>query len=125
MPESAGKTAAACLLAWIVPGAGHLLLGKLGRAAIFFGCIVSMFSLGLAMQGELAGTQFTDLFSVLKLVADLGAGLLYFIASAGGMGKGEITAATFDYGNVYLYGAGLLNMLIVLDAFDIAMGRKS
>ena len=40
------------------------------------------------------------------------------------IGKGEITSLTFDYGNVFLYGAGLLNMLIVLDAFDIAVGRK-
>lgn len=77
------------------------------------------------MQGELAGTQFTDLFSVLKFGADLGVGLLYFLAKVSGFGSGQITAFTFDYGNVFLYGAGLLNMLIVLDAFDIAMGRKS
>ena len=41
-----------------------------------------------------------------------------------GAGGGEVTAATFEYGNTFLIVAGLLNFLVVLDAFDIAMGRK-
>jgi hypothetical protein len=31
---------------------------------------------------------------------------------------------TWEYGNCFLIVAGLLNALVVLDAFDIAMGRK-
>lgn len=125
MRQTWGEIAAACILAWMVPGAGHLYLRKLGRAAIFFACILSMFSLGLSMQGELVGINFNDLFSALKFFADIGVGLPYFVAGAANLGMGQITAITFDYGNIFLYGAGLLNMLIVLDAFDIAMGRKN
>jgi TM2 domain-containing membrane protein YozV len=122
--QSAFKIAASCVLAWLVPGAGHFLLGKIGRAAIFFVCIISMFVLGIYMQGELVGPSFSDFFGSLKFFAELGMGLIYFLGRTANIGKGEITAFTFDYGNVFLYGAGLLNMLIVFDAFDIAMGRK-
>ena len=41
-----------------------------------------------------------------------------------GRGGGTVTAATWEYGNTFMIVAGLLNSLIVLDAFDIAMGRK-
>ena len=37
---------------------------------------------------------------------------------------GTVTAVTYEYGNCFLIVAGLLNSLVVLDAFDIAMGRK-
>ncbi len=33
-------------------------------------------------------------------------------------------AVTYEYGNAFLIVAGLLNMLVVLDAWDIAVGRK-
>ena len=35
-----------------------------------------------------------------------------------------MTAATYEYGNTYLIVAGLLNFLVILDAFDIGKGRK-
>ena len=111
-------------MAWLVPGAGHLYLGKFGRAAIFFACVLPMFLLGIKLQGEVVGANLSDFFGFLKFFSEIGAGLLYFVSRLMGIGKGEITALTFDYGNVFLYGAGLLNMLIVLDAFDIAVGRK-
>jgi len=33
-------------------------------------------------------------------------------------------AVTYEYGNAFLIVAGLLNMLVVVDAWDIALGRK-
>ena len=39
-------------------------------------------------------------------------------------GNGTVTAVTYEYGNTFLMTAGLLNALVILDAFDIAMGRK-
>lgn len=48
----------------------------------------------------------------------------YFIASGLGLGPGLVTAASYEYGNAFLIVAGLLNMLVVLDAYDIALGRK-
>jgi hypothetical protein len=120
------KAAIACGIAWLIPGAGHLYLGKIGRAAIFFSCILPMFLIGVGLQGEIVGAKSPsdDFFGFLKFFAEIGSGLLYFVSRISEIGKGEITSLTFDYGNVFLYGAGLLNMLIVLDAFDIAVGRK-
>jgi hypothetical protein len=51
-------------------------------------------------------------------------GLAYFVALRSGAGQGVMTAQTFDYGWAFLIVSGLLNYLIVLDAFDIAQGRK-
>jgi hypothetical protein len=57
-------------------------------------------------------------------LADLGVGLPYIVARAVGAGAGRVVAITYEYGNTFLIVAGLLNMLVVLDAFDIAKGRK-
>jgi hypothetical protein len=33
-------------------------------------------------------------------------------------------AASFEYGNTFTIASGLLNMLVCLDAYDVALGRK-
>lgn len=43
-----------CLAAWVVPGAGHALLGRFRRAALFFALVLGSFGLGLAHDGRLA-----------------------------------------------------------------------
>jgi len=60
----------------------------------------------------------------LAALADLGIGLLYFVAWATGWGGGTVVAPTYEYGNTFLIVAGLLNLLVVIDAYDIAVGRK-
>ena len=118
------KTIAACVAGACVPGLGHALLHKWDRAIIFFGSISIMFALGLRLHGRLFDPGFADLFSILKFVADAGGGLFYWISWLRGLGTGDPTAYTYDFANVFIYVAGLLNMLVVIDAFDIAMGRK-
>lgn len=122
---SASQTAFACAAAALVPGLGHAVMKKWDRAVVFFASIILMFFIGVGLQGRVFGPDFTDLFSSLKFVADAGAGLLYWMARLRGLGAGEPTAYTYDFGNVFIYVAGLLNMLVVVDAFDIARGRKS
>ena len=56
--------------------------------------------------------------------ADIGIGVLYFLAWALGYGAGSVVAPTYEYGNTFLIVAGLLNLLVVIDAYDIALGRK-
>ncbi len=121
---SASQTGFACVAAALVPGLGHAVLKKWDRALVFFASITLMFFIGVALQGRVFGPDFTDLFSTLKFIADAGAGLLYWMARLRGLGIGEPTAYTYDFGNVFIYVAGLLNMLVVVDAFDIARGRK-
>ena len=118
------KTAAACAAGILVPGLGHAILGKWDRALVFCGSISIMFSLGLRLQARLFSPDYSDMFSVLKFIADAGNGLLYWVCWLRGLGPGDPTAYAYDFGNVFVYVAGLLNMLVVVDAFDIAMGRK-
>lgn len=125
LPQVGGiKTAAACVAGALVPGLGHALLAKWDRAAVFFGSITIMFLMGIQLQGRLFNPEFGNLFSVLKFVAEAGCGLLYWIPWLQGLGTGNPTAYTYDYANVFIYVAGLLNMLVVVDVFDIALGRK-
>ena len=114
----------ACAIGILVPGLGHALLRKWGRALIFLFCICLMFVIGLRLQGRLFPPDLSDAFSFLKFAAEAGSGLPYWYSLAVGLGPGEPAAYTYDYGNVFIYVAGLLNMLVVIDAFDIGMGRK-
>jgi hypothetical protein len=121
---SLSHTAVACVAATLVPGLGHAIMKKWDRALVFFASITLMFLIGVRLQGRIFGPDFTDLFSTLKFIADAGAGLLYWVARFNGIGPGQPTAYTYDFGNLFIYVAGLLNMLVIVDAFDIARGRK-
>jgi len=122
--KQSGALVVLCLAAWAIPGAGHLWLGRRVKGAIFFVAITLMFSIGLAVHGRLFPFDFSEPFVGLMALADVSAGFLYFIASALGSGAGDVTAATYEYGNAFLIVAGLLNLLVVLDAYDVAVGRK-
>ena len=113
------------VLAWLVPGSGHFLLRRRRRAAVFAGLILAAFVLGLLLKGELALPQAGDPLSYLAAIADLGNGVLYFLARALGLGRGTVTAVSFEYGNTFLLTAGMMNLLLVLDTYDIAAGRKT
>ena len=112
-----------CMAAWAIPGAGHLLL-KRGKGVVFMATLLLMFATGLALEGRLFSFRISASFDVLWAIGDLGIGLLYFIARSMGYGAGTVTAITYEYGNVFLVVAGILNAFVVLDAFDIAVGRK-
>ncbi len=85
---------------------------------------MSLFSLGLYMDGALVELDRSDLLALFGGLAELGVGLPYFVVDLLGRGGGDVTAVTYEYGYTFLIVAGLLNMLIVLDVFDIAVGRK-
>ena len=53
----------------------------------------------------------------------VGAGLDLLHGTAG-LGAGDVTSPTYEYGNTFLIVAGLLNALVVLDAIDLAKGQK-
>ena len=118
------KTTVACVAGVLIPGLGHALLRKWDRAAVFFGCIAAMMIIGVRLDGCLFDPDFLDIFAILKFVAEAGAGLFYWIPWALGAGTGDNTAYTYNFANVFIYSAGLLNMLTIVDVFDIARGRK-
>jgi hypothetical protein len=83
-----------------------------------------MFAIGLWLEGRLFPFEPSQPLVALAAVADVGIGLTYVAARALGLGAGEVVAVTYEYGNAFLIVAGLLNLLVVIDAWDIALGRK-
>jgi hypothetical protein len=113
-----------CLAAWAVPGAGHLWMGRRQKGIIFLLAIPAMFLAGLLMHGRIFPFDWTEPLVGLAAVANLGAGAPWLLARVVDAGAGTVTAVTYEYGNCFLIVSGLLNSLVVLDAFDIGMGRK-
>ena len=111
-------------LAWAIPGAGHLWLGRRQKGVVFLFALPVMFALGLWLEGALAPFDPTQLLVLLAGFAALGNGVPYLLAAVAGLGDGRVVAVTFEYGNTFLIVSGLLNMLICLDAYDVALGRK-
>ena len=113
-----------CLASWAIPGAGHLWLGRRSKGLIFLIALPLMFAIGVAIRGCLFPFELSDPLVGLACIADFGIGIPYFVASALGLGAGEVRAVTYEYGNAFVMTAGLLNFLVVIDAYDIALGRK-
>lgn len=112
------------LLGWAVPGLGHISQKKYWRGGIFFGCIAAMTGIGLFMGGRIYSFQTENPLTILAFFADIGNGLLYILSRIFSFGEGSLKNITFEFGTAYLAGAGLLNYLVALDAFDIASGKK-
>lgn len=117
-------TALACVIAWLIPGAGHLFLGKAMRAGVYFTGVMILFAAGLYQDGRLFPYE-PGFFGFLRFFADAALGLPYILGKFLGWGTGNIRAFGYEYGNTFLYTAGLINMLLILDVFDIAQKRKA
>jgi hypothetical protein len=113
-----------CAAAWFVPGAGHLLQGRTQKAVIFFVVLVGMFVVGLAFGGRLFPFQLAEPLVFLAAVAEWVVGVPRLVAALGGVGAGDVVRVTYEYGNTFLIAAGLLNALVVLDVYDLAVGRR-
>jgi hypothetical protein len=110
---------------WLVPGAGHLIQKRWIRGILLMFSIVTMFVLGLLMQGRVYRPNGGDILDILGFVGDVGAGGLYIVTQARDWGQGAIAHATADYGTKFLIVAGLLNFISMADAYHIAIGKKS
>ena len=112
------------IVAWIVPGAGHLLQRRWQKGLVFLVILPLMFGVGLILKGRIFPFELTQPLVALAAFATLGNGLPYLVANVLDAGEGLVTAASYEYGNTFLIVSGLLNMLVILDAYDIAVGRK-
>jgi hypothetical protein len=116
------RTITAMVLALLIPGAGHLFLRKYGRAAAFFAIVLALFVIGLSIDGHLY-TPDGSALERLATAGSVGIGLPYFIARHFGP-FGDIRSITFEYGTAFTLTAGLMNWLLIADAYDIAEEKK-
>jgi len=143
---SSGRTAVALVAGWLVPGAGHAVLGRVRRGVLFFVLIMGSFGLGLAHDGRLALYAPREGFlTALQLVANLGVGPADAFARMSVYGEAVYAlpdqyaqaykplietfrarqrSAVSAYGTAYLWSAGLMNLLLLMDVWDIAKRRK-
>lgn len=117
------------LLGWLVPGAGHLLLGRRGRGMIVFATVLFTFAIGLAMHGPMfqitnTGDVLSRLIQYGGFIGDLAAGLIYLVAVWSGYSAPDLAGHQSDYGAKLLVAAGLLNILAMVDAYEISTGQK-
>ncbi|HZQ50709.1 MAG TPA: DUF6677 family protein [Bryobacteraceae bacterium] len=116
-------------LAWLIPGSGHFLLGRRGRAIIFFVTVAVAFLIGVLMRGPLfqpsgSGEVLSRLIQYGGFIGNLACGLFYFLAVWLGYGPPDQAGHDPDYGSKFLVAAGLLNILGMVDAYEIATKQK-
>ena len=114
----------ALVAGWLVPGAGHALLGKWIRAALLMASILGMFAIGVALQGKLYSPNTGEPLDILGFLGDLCAGVLYGVGRLLGWGQAPVLTAVADYGTKFIVVAGLLNVVAAVDAHSLASGRK-
>ncbi|HEV2351733.1 MAG TPA: DUF6677 family protein [Terriglobia bacterium] len=113
-----------CVAAWLIPGCGHYILARKGRALILGTTIIVMFLFGLAMKGEFYAAQPGEYLKSLGFLGEMCVGAAMPVAKFFGYSGGDPFFVSADYGTAFLVSAGMLNVLTILDAYDIAMGRK-
>ncbi len=119
-----GNPWVAAVVAWLVPGAGHWYLGRRGRALAFLGLVAASLALGVALHGNLYRPLPGQPLSYLATLGSMGMGLPYFLLRYLAGYTGEVIAPGYEYGTAFILTAGLMNLLLVLDAWDIALGKK-
>ncbi len=123
-----GAWAPAVALGWLIPGGGHFLLKRPGRGALLLASVSSMFLCGIMMQGAMfqpqSGDMLTTLINTGGFIGDMCSGILYLMSSWFGYNQADLAGHVHDYGTKFLVTAGLLNVLAMVDAFEIATGRK-
>jgi hypothetical protein len=123
--EAGGMFPAIVLFAgWLVPGAGHVILGKWVRGLLLAAAILTMFAIGVALQGKVYIPNTGEPLDMLGFVGDLGVGLPYLLARLFGWGQAPVLIAIADYGTKFIVVSGLLNIVAAVDAHSLATGRK-
>lgn len=124
-PRTVAKALGAAALAWVFPGLGHFYLRRPRTAILYAVIVTATFLLGLSFQGRLYTPEPGQPLTILATFAVYGAGLLNIAARLMSANpNGSILSVTYEYGCAYVLTAGLMNLLLMLDAFDIAIGRK-
>ncbi len=119
-----GNPLAAAALAWVLPGAGHFYLGRRGRGLAFTGLVFLSMLAGVWLDGRLYWPLPGQPLTFLGTLGEMGFGAAFFVLRYLADYRGEVLAPGFEYGTTFLVTAGLMNLLLVFDAWDISLGRK-
>ena len=111
-------------LAWVFPGLGHALLGRRARGFAFFCLVVFSAGVGATLHGHLFRQDAGQPLATLGMLASMGSGLVDFTLRFGLRYLGQPEAPGYEYGTAFLLTAGLMNLLLLLDVWDLASGRK-
>ena len=118
----------ACLLAWIIPGAGHFYLRKYAHAAVFFATVtllaVSGWLLGGELHSPLRDNASEGFLQSLAALGNIALGAIHLVFHLLGLALGDVTLRSYEYGTTFIIVAALVNLLVVMDAFDHARGVK-
>jgi len=127
-PAPIGQWLPAVAVAWLIPGGGHMMLKQRGRAALILASVMLMFLFGLFMRGSMFTPQNGDLLTILincgGFLGDLASGIFYLMANWLGYNQPDMAGHVYDYGTKFLVSAGLLNILAMVDVYEIAAGKK-
>lgn len=123
-PPRPGTVAVAVLSAWLVPGLGHIYLGRRLRGLAFLVLVAVSIVVGFCLEGNLYQVTPGQPLTVLATLASMGMGFPYFLLRYGLHYQGNIMGAGYEYGTAFLLTAGLMNLLLILDAWDIVRGKK-
>jgi hypothetical protein len=115
-------------LAWLIPGGGHFLAKRTGRGGVILGSVALVFVLGLLMRGAMFQPQTGDLLTTVintgGFICNMASGVFFLMTKWFGYSQPDIAGHVHDYGTKFLVAAGLLNILGMVDAFEIATGKK-
>ena len=117
------------LIGWLIPGGGHLLLGRRGRAVLIFASVLASFAIGVMMRGPFfqpsgGADVLSKLIQYGGFLGNLAIGLPYLIVSFFGYAPPDSASHVADYGSKLIVAAGLLNVLAVVDAYEIDTRQK-
>ena len=112
------------LAAWLVPGLGHLLLRRPGRALVFFLVVGGLAVTGFLLRGNIFAYHAADAFELMGFAADASSGAFCFVGHLVEKAGPDVSRAAGDDGTRFIAAAGVANMLCILDAIGIATGNK-
>ena len=113
------RPALAWLLGWLVPGAGHWILGQRARGAVLFASLAGCFAAGVLIGGRGTVSRAHPEYLVLQWGAGLPAAAAW---AAGTRTPADVDVSRRELGVLYTLVPALLNIVAALDAAARAAG---
>lgn len=123
-PVARANPVVCAVLAWLVPGAGHLYLRRWGRGGLFLALVLVAVGVGVALGGKLWHFVPGQPLSYLGTLGCAALGVPYLVLRFISGYEGELLSRGYEYGAAFILTGGLMNLLLILDAWDIAQGWK-